>query len=843
MKFSRCFRCMEEIPEYPCSHCGYDPVSTPSQPYALRPGTIVRGKYIIGVPLGQGGFGITYIGWDLSTQRKVAIKEYFPSGQVSRNTTISNVLQWYSTNSARLAQDGGMESFQKEARKMALVANIPQVVNVLEVFQENATAYIVMDFVEGETLQKRLRKKGTMSWEQAKEIFLPVANAMAKVHEAGLIHRDLSPDNLMLQPDGAVKILDLGAAKDLNINTGASSMQVAKGGFSPLEQYTQRGGSGPWTDVYALAATLYYTLTGVVPPAAVDRVSADPLRWDLPQLLMLPRNVLAAMQKAMVLLSDKRTQTMAEFAAQLEKQDIIRTEDVRRKKWLIPTVAAAAVVLVVGAVAFLGGGKSESGSGSLKSSISGSQTTRVSDHPRDFDEDPEYTALVENGTRYTYSYANDSLMELYFDSDDRERCRVFTDSEGKRAFLFAAEYDDNGNITEERFYDGDGILQRLDVTTYSAAGKRLSYVCQDGNNRVVTRTTWDYDSQDRVVSITREENGTVVHRSKATYAADGTQTSTWTNSDGSGGESRYNENGDIIYHTNYDENGKQTYRVEYDYNADGQMTHAYQYNKSNALTYQTDYFYNGDLLERLVGYSGGEKSHTQISLYGPRDISFGYEYISEYSHTNNESVSSISGETFRSFDTDLSGDEYATNSVTYYSWRNEYLKAEYYKLDGSPSSVYEYQYDDDGNETGHTSTYYDYYSNTYSITEYDADNRPLAENSYNIADDTRASWTEYEYAGNACTKTEYDADGSVTGWQESLTNDDGETLWTKNYNADGSLYYTYEYHFDANGEPTGHTHTYYSSYDGSRYVTEYDANWKELWRKTYDANGKLIKSE
>ena len=843
MEFIRCFRCMEETPEYPCSHCGYDPATDPSQAYVLRPGTILRGKYIIGAPLGQGGFGITYIGWDLSAERKVAIKEYFPSGQVSRNTTISNELLWYTTDQARSAQGGGMESFQKEARKMALVANIPQVVNVLEVFQENATAYIVMDFVEGETLQKRLKKKGLMSWEQAKEIFLPVANAMAKVHEAGLIHRDLSPDNLMLQPDGAVKILDLGAAKDLNINTGASSMQVAKGCFSPLEQYTQRGGSGPWTDVYALAATLYYTLTGVVPPAAVDRVSADPLRWDLPQLLMLPRNVLAAMQKAMVLLSDKRTQTMAEFAAQLEKQDIIRTEDVRRKKWLIPAVAAAALVLVVGAVAFLGGGKSESGSGSLKSSISDSRTTRVSDHPRDFDEDPEYTALVKNGTRYTYSFANDSRMELYFDSDDRERCRVFTDSEGKRAFLFAAEYDDNGNITEERFYDGDGILQRLDVTTYSAAGKQLSYVCQDGNNRVVTRTTWDYDSQDRVVSITREENGTVVHRSEATYAADGTRTSTWTNPDGSGGESRYNENGDIIYHTNYDENGEQTYHAEYDYNADGQMTHAYQYDKSNALDYQTDYFYNGDLLERQVGYSGGEKSYTQISLYGPRDISFGYEYISEYSHSNNESVSSISGETFRSFGTDLSGGEYATNSVTYYSWMNDYLKAEYYKLDGSPSSVYEYQYDDDGNETGHTNTYYDYYSNTYSITEYDADDRPLAENSYNIADDTRVSWTEYEYTGNACTKTEYDADGSITGWQESLTNDDGETLWTKNYNADGSLYYTYEFHFDANGEPTGHTHTYYSSYDGSRYVTEYDANWKELWRKTYDANGKLIKSE
>ena len=310
---------MEETPEYPCSHCGYDPATDPSQAYVLRPGTILMGKYIIGAPLGQGGFGITYIGWDLSAERKVAIKEYFPSGQVSRNTTISNELLWYTTDQARSAQGGGMESFQKEARKMALVSNIPQVVNVLEVFQENATAYIVMDFVEGETLQKRLKKTGPLPWNQAKDIFLPVVNAMVQVHKAGLIHRDLSPDNLMLEPSGSVRILDLGAAKDLNINSGASSMQVAKGGFSPLEQYTQRGGSGTWTDVYALAATMYYSLTGVLPPAAVDLMSGDTLRWDHPRLMAVPKNVLTALQKAMVLQPDKRTQTMLEFSHQLTR--------------------------------------------------------------------------------------------------------------------------------------------------------------------------------------------------------------------------------------------------------------------------------------------------------------------------------------------------------------------------------------------------------------------------------------------------------------------------------------------------------------------------------------------
>ena len=347
MEFTRCFQCMEEITGYPCPHCGYDPEKCPSQSFVLRPGTILRGKYVIGAVLGQGGFGITYIGWDLSIQRKVAIKEYYPSGQVSRSVTNGSAVEWHTSEQARFARDSGMEIFLKEARKMARVADVPQVVNVLEVFRENETAYIIMDYVKGETLKKRLEKTGPLTWDQAKRIFLPVAEAMARVHDEGLIHRDISPDNLMLMPDGSVKILDLGAAKDLSINTGTSSMQVAKGGFSPLEQYAQQGGSGPWTDVYALAATMYFALTGILPPTAVDRVSADKLRWDLPELAALPGNVREAIRKAMVILPDKRTRSMAEFADQLAKTSGGTPPHPAFRKWLIPVLAAAAAVAVL----------------------------------------------------------------------------------------------------------------------------------------------------------------------------------------------------------------------------------------------------------------------------------------------------------------------------------------------------------------------------------------------------------------------------------------------------------------------------------------------------------------
>ena len=319
MKFDRCFGCMEEIHGYPCPVCGFDPAQAAAPNYVLPYGAILNGRYIVGKMLGQGGFGITYIGWDLAMERKVAIKEYYPSGQVSRNPG-SRDLTWYTNEQSRQARQNGMQMFLKEARKMSKVDNLTNVVRVRDIFQENETAYIVMDFVEGETLKARLDKTGPLTWKQAKEIFVPAIQAMEQVHQAGLVHRDISPDNLMLTPDGRVMILDLGAAKDLAINKGASSAMVVKGGFSPPEQYAQQGGSGSWTDVYAMAATMYHSLTGVVPPTAVDRMQGEPVNWALLETGGVPNHVIAALQNAMKLNARERTQTMAELLSQCQSK-------------------------------------------------------------------------------------------------------------------------------------------------------------------------------------------------------------------------------------------------------------------------------------------------------------------------------------------------------------------------------------------------------------------------------------------------------------------------------------------------------------------------------------------
>ena len=356
MNLTKCLGCMENYQGTPCPYCGYDPSRAQGQEYTLPPQTILAGKYLVGRVLGQGGFGITYIGWDIALERKVAIKEYYPNGLVGRSQTSRGQLVWYSGPLAEQARKDGMDAFLREARKMTKVSAIPRVVQVRDLFYENGTAYIVMDFVEGRTLKKQLEAKGPMTWNQLKPILLPAAQAMEQVHRAGLIHRDLSPDNLMLTPDGDVRILDLGAAKDLKKGSGVSSMQVAKGGFSPPEQYFQQGSSGPYTDVYALAATAYYALTGKVPVPAIDRMNKDSLRWDLPELAGAPENVVHALRRAMSLRSQDRPQTMGEFAALLTQKGHTLKKGLP-KPAIIGLSAIAAVCLIVGAVGLLGGTK------------------------------------------------------------------------------------------------------------------------------------------------------------------------------------------------------------------------------------------------------------------------------------------------------------------------------------------------------------------------------------------------------------------------------------------------------------------------------------------------------
>ncbi|MFR3323178.1 MAG: BspA family leucine-rich repeat surface protein [Oscillospiraceae bacterium] len=298
MEVRRCMKCMHPLAagETVCPECGRAYGSVNAESFALKPGTILEGKYLVGEMLGQGGFGITYIGFDLLLEQKVAIKEYYPmsTGMVSREG--HSTVVWSSAMMGKTGTQKGFDSFLREARKMAKLGGIPGVVGVKSVFIQNETAYIVMDFIEGETLLKKLQKNGPMDFDSCVKLMTPIMQALSEVHEHGIIHRDISPDNIMVRPDGKLILLDLGAAKDLDIqgNDGSvqSSQMVAKHGFSPIEQYSKSGKVGPWTDIYAMAATIYYCCTGILPPPATDRTIDDTLACQ-PRLTQAQFDILA----------------------------------------------------------------------------------------------------------------------------------------------------------------------------------------------------------------------------------------------------------------------------------------------------------------------------------------------------------------------------------------------------------------------------------------------------------------------------------------------------------------------------------------------------------------------
>lgn len=270
-----CPYCMHPVQGDRCPFCGGD-VTWKGTPPQLPVGTILTSPgsghtYAVGAVRGQGGFGITYIGLELQNNKRVAIKEYFPV-RCSRRTD--------EINSAPIAgmenyYAGGMNSFLKEAQMLSALEPAPSIVRVYDFFEANHTAYLVMEFVDGEPLYKKVIRDGRILPQELFPKLPALIRDLAHIHKEGVIHRDISPDNLIWMEDGSLKLLDFGCARFME--DGKSMTVLLKHGFAPVEQY-QTKGQGTWTDVYALSATIYYCLTGIVPPSAVDRLDDDELR-------------------------------------------------------------------------------------------------------------------------------------------------------------------------------------------------------------------------------------------------------------------------------------------------------------------------------------------------------------------------------------------------------------------------------------------------------------------------------------------------------------------------------------------------------------------------------------
>lgn len=320
-----------------CNRCGKPEQSADDKnPDALAAGSaLCGGLYTLGNVLGAGGFGKTYIAWDRRNNHRVAVKELFPKDLVSRAGDGMNIQvkpgceDFFSHVCQR---------FEEEAQTLYTLRKSPEITDVYSRFRENGTVYYVMEYLEGINFHTHLNQCSKMTWQQLTPFCISVLRALRDLHAAGLIHRDISPDNIFILRNGAVKLIDFGNARSYSNNIPLTAIVKTK--YSPPEQFgiRDKDRQGPWTDIYSLCVTLYVALAGFIPPASQTRIaecagSGDPLRPIRTYAPYVPEHVEAALMKGMQLDYKNRQQNVAELAAELFPGQAVFPGEVQQKQY------------------------------------------------------------------------------------------------------------------------------------------------------------------------------------------------------------------------------------------------------------------------------------------------------------------------------------------------------------------------------------------------------------------------------------------------------------------------------------------------------------------------------
>ena len=355
----RCMACKADEQEA-CPVCGFIERDFVPEKHHLPPRTILKGQYLVGCALGEGGFGITYIGWDLFLHMPVAIKEYFPSGVVIRDQGQCTVSVFAGKDEQSFLK--GRESFFREAQKVARFDNNPGVVSVKNCFIENGTAYIIMEYISGINLGVYASKRGgKLGFEETLRLLETPIRTLNALHGASTYHRDISPENLMLSKTGTVKLIDFGSAMESDSEKKTRVLMV-RSGYSPVEMYSTNGKDGSYSDVYSMAATIYKLITGVTPPAATERLDADPLvRPTMLGVKDITTTQENALMRGLTVQQKDRYQTMAEFFYDLYGRGIDDDPNPKpkpkpKRRALTFIAALLGVVALVGVGVLLGRG-------------------------------------------------------------------------------------------------------------------------------------------------------------------------------------------------------------------------------------------------------------------------------------------------------------------------------------------------------------------------------------------------------------------------------------------------------------------------------------------------------
>ena len=472
----RCLNCMKEYEDSmeSCPYCGYRKGIPPKEVYYLVPGMVLNDRYIIGTSCGAGGFGTVYRAWDKNLDKMVAIKEYYPASLVGRTPGEKNIYIYAKKREAEFKS--GLERFLEEARYMAMFSTHPNIVNVYNYFEENGTAYIVMEFLDGVLYKDYIKKhQGIVSEDIAIKVTLAVLAALTDIHKAGIIHRDIAPDNVFILKNGTIKLSDFGAARfprtDKEIDV------VLKPGFAPAEQYQRDGKQGPYTDIYAVGAMLYRAVTGIMPPEATNRRKEECLIPPKEINHDISDNLNNIILRAMAMQPELRFQTTEEFRNALVGKKSVRDVEAelnRRKKKRIIQMAAAAAVLVTGMAVGLGmygsrkaqtelkpaqltmwvpveEGKEDTTQSIYNNLVSGFEEDYMQQMQyREWNSDTDYLAVGQNTPDYENRMSNMyQRCFAVFDSPEEYLKQTFDIDSDERSIIYCGLYDMTGDDIPE----------------------------------------------------------------------------------------------------------------------------------------------------------------------------------------------------------------------------------------------------------------------------------------------------------------------------------------------------------------------------------------------------------
>lgn len=417
-----CINCMKEKKggQEICPHCGFDVANYRIQQHVLPPFTVLNGRYLIGKELGSGGFGITYIAMDMVLERVVAVKEYFVQSSMYRSNTVSTNVQLTNVSVAQeKVYQINREKFEKEAKTLAHLEHLPGIVRVYDFFNENNTAYIAMEYLPGMTLEKYVKQNGgKLSIDEVLSKIEPIIDSLSLLHENNILHRDISPDNIMVLDDGTLKLFDFGGAKEQSEKNNSVCM-LAKSGYTPVEQLQSNGNLGPWTDVYAMAATIYYCVSGKVPDEAMSRIGEeDSLKRPQEYGADISERQEAAILKGLSVNANDRYSSMEEF-----KKALYETKrGHRHNKWIYLAGITGVAVMAVIVTAL-----------TMKSSTSSRKVVESGNN--------EVISYLENGNYMIINSENEELCLGAAGPDSDIEFYSRNDNEAMQYFSFSKEGD------------------------------------------------------------------------------------------------------------------------------------------------------------------------------------------------------------------------------------------------------------------------------------------------------------------------------------------------------------------------------------------------------------------